>query len=470
MIKTWILSLCFLSPFFVHNSSALPWDGKRITHLQFGSLKTLYYPGTPMPTEPNLDELENVRDFLSGDPTEETDFLVKTYGPNHPMIALALRDTDGDGQTDYRIDDATTDLEEGYGGRFFENDLDVDNDGVPNIYDPNPYTDGDELPASHSLPEHLDWINKNETNQRAETQHHIFQDFGVVLIDRSRAFDRRYSQIVDTALRWVFADAFEKGQMDGLQAIVMDDDNAIEGGDSYGMYESVNQTLYLFDNKLKDLSPLGILLVVIHELGHAYQASMNLPFSHQELASNIFSERPFRSFMERFEWTSVEKAADDEDYKKLFKNVATLYSSTNTFDFLYRGKLATDWQKEISSLKGNALIQFLKANKLVNKYSLQDAYEWFSENMVAYVIGNLNDRISVRFEGREKTRRLAALKRILDKAYGDDPYLFKNLESFSPFYRFLNLEFPISEDFLDGLIADDFLAIDQTSPELGSPR
>src|SRR5690606_17929856 len=96
--------------------------------LQRQTLKNLFYKSNPLPPPMTEKEKTVTKELLAeNDSNEEIDLLRKIFGREYDLITYATRDSDGDGVLDFRV--GTDD------GRFYEGDLDIDNDGIFNTYD-----------------------------------------------------------------------------------------------------------------------------------------------------------------------------------------------------------------------------------------------------------------------------------------------------------------------------------------------
>ncbi|MDJ0956538.1 MAG: hypothetical protein QNI91_06765, partial [Arenicellales bacterium] len=157
---------------------------------------------------PAGEELEAYRALYEQSDSEALVYLDELYGKRDDLKALALRDSDGDGLPDYRVSD--------YFGKFMEGDIDVDGDGVRNLYDSHPYDrskggqddDDDGVPDragsyndvnANGLPDHLDWsVHKNDRDM-ADIQQRLFDQHRIVLVERNALFDLELAQAVDDA-------------------------------------------------------------------------------------------------------------------------------------------------------------------------------------------------------------------------------------------------------------------------------
>src|SRR5690606_9919552 len=160
---------------------------------QRDSLRRVYYRNNDAPPPPSAAELRRLDRDLATAPPVEVKELYDLFGDDTELLAYATRDTDNDGVLDYRVSE--------YRGKFFEGDIDVDGDGIRNVYDAAPYDrrvggvdrDGDGIPDKpgsfadrdgDGIPDHLDW-SRRKPEPLPELQANLFRDFGVILVERS---------------------------------------------------------------------------------------------------------------------------------------------------------------------------------------------------------------------------------------------------------------------------------------------
>ena len=133
---------------------------------QQASLGFVFYRGNALPPPPDTPELESLQATLAAASQADSDELRRLYGGDTELMAYAVRDTDSDGILDFRVSE--------FRGKFFEGDLDVDGDGIRNVYDADPYdpgrggrdSTGDGVPDvpgtfadadGDGIPDHADW-------------------------------------------------------------------------------------------------------------------------------------------------------------------------------------------------------------------------------------------------------------------------------------------------------------------------
>jgi len=131
---------------------------------QARSVNIVFHVGQSEVNLPDETETELYLRLRQHTESEALDYLDELYGRRDDLKALALRDSDSNGVPDFRASD--------YYGKFMEGDIDVDGDGVRNLYDAHPFdtvrggddVDGDGIPDTgfadengNRLPDHIDW-------------------------------------------------------------------------------------------------------------------------------------------------------------------------------------------------------------------------------------------------------------------------------------------------------------------------
>ena len=170
----------------------------------YTSLDYIYYRNNPpVPAATSL-ELQGAAQRLRSMPTGERDFLTRLYGDDFELIAYALRDTDNDGLTDYRINEDS---------RFIENDTDVDGDGVFNARDADPYDSGitGEDANGNGVPDHVDW-EFMDNRSYANLQARMLRDFDIIMVERNSHFTEKLAQANYDAMHHVIRPVLERLQ------------------------------------------------------------------------------------------------------------------------------------------------------------------------------------------------------------------------------------------------------------------
>jgi hypothetical protein len=386
---------------------------------QLASLRYVYYRAHGGEQRDALerklpDEAEQAR-FLAmrkGVESDALDLLDEFYGVRDGLKALAVRDTDGDGIPDYRVSD--------YYGKFSEGDIDVDGDGVRNVYDDHPYdptkggrdADGDGIPDSglvdqntNGLPDHLDWGIHGRDPELVRIQLGLFRDHKIILVERNAEFDLPLARAVDDAVRRVFRSYFQKepvlptlrtvaveetALLNALLALVAEDTSSAQ-------VFSQTQSLTVYDPGRETSDDLGLLGLLTHEIGHSYHMSLDWDAAHPEL-ENQRTDFPVPNFVKtvaRFGWSPGEyydgQFEDDLEPRPLF-----LYTGMSEPTFLLKGKTPDEWEGWLNAIyeKLGEPEDYLEhasfaEEAVVGDYSLSSPYEWYGDNLLAYVVHTL---------------------------------------------------------------------------------
>ena len=253
-------------------------------------------------------ELARFREMREGVESEALDLLDELYGVRDDLKALAVRDRDGDGIPDYRVSD--------YFGKLAEGDVDVDGDGVRNVYDAHPYDAARGSPDADSdgIPDHLDWRNLGRDPELARIQLGLFRDHEIILVERNAEFDLPLARAVDDTVRRVFRAPFERSAvlptlrtvavektalLNALLAEVAEDDTSAQ-------VFSQTQSLTVYDPGRAVEDDLGLLGLLVHEMGHSFHMALDWDAARPDL-ENGRTDFPVPRFTEavaRFGWTT----------------------------------------------------------------------------------------------------------------------------------------------------------------------
>ncbi|MCA9686647.1 MAG: thrombospondin type 3 repeat-containing protein, partial [Myxococcales bacterium] len=363
------------------------------------SLEYLFYRNNPLPKVPSGRELRNLERDLAAAPPVEVEELRRLFGNDLELLAYATRDSDGDGVLDYRISE--------YRGKFFEGDIDLDGDGVRNVYDIAPYdpkvggvdTDGDGIPDligsfadrdGDGIPDHLDW-SPRKPEALATIQSRLFRDFGVILVERSARFTPEMVQAADDALRLVFREP-----MPTLRTIAIEDQLLISPdlGDN-GFMVGQTQTLTIYSKSLEGSPPLVVLGLFIHELDHAWQLAQD--FDADDLAVENkrlhFPHGKFTSSLEGYGWAADPKSMGDGYQHVLYW--PHFYSTAPRYE--YRDSTPAEWAEWFETLEAEQGDAFLRSSAvtsrgLVGTYALTSPWEWHADYLMASVYNRLDRR------------------------------------------------------------------------------
>jgi hypothetical protein len=354
------------------------------------------------------------------------------YGTERRLKALTIRDSDGDGLADYRVSD--------YFGKFSEGDVDVDGDGIRNLLDSSPYDrtrggqddDGNGTPDRgfvdtnrNGLPDHVDWAIAGRDPELARIQEGLYRDFRILLVERDADFDLPLALAVDDALRRLYGSVLAApAGMPTLRTIAVEHEALLnaelaeEAGDDTSAQVFYNsQSLIIYDQGRDVRDPIGLIGLLAHELGHAWHMALDWDFAQpaRENARNDFPAPRFVSLVKPFGWTS-DGYYDGELKDDLPVRPQFLYTGISEPEFVYRDRSPQDWIEWLEAVyeelgqPENYLedAQFVDRG-IVGDYSLTSPYEWFGDNVLAYLLVTLEDAA---LEGLDARQAAAARERI----------------------------------------------------------
>jgi hypothetical protein len=372
---------------------------------QLDSLRAVYYRGGELPPDPSPAEISKLRQ-LKADPNLKKDavFLDTAFPSNEKLQAIAIRDHDGDGIKDYRINTC---------GVFRENDPDADCDGVPNVLDSSPY-DGVANPGtsacdpepdwnritndrdSDGLPDQIEWQQSGtgsaDENFAAAVQKALYRDYKIVLVDRRTHMPPAMAVELDHVIREIF-----RGQIRPNFAplrIIAADQSICGDDDSYGWASPENSAIYLTPLTSK-LRPILRLEILVHEITHTLQYALD--FSPQDVRGfrtrNRYRSDRFHQFAATLQWVATPNSPfkDLPDYKLAVKSCD---DDDYPFTFTYRGRSVGDWQTDWDNFVSKSSVPLsenpqLRAQNMVSRYGLDDPWEWDAEYNAAFVLNQL---------------------------------------------------------------------------------
>ncbi len=403
-------------------------DHPLVRRQQRASLDIVFWDGVERPAMPTAGEVARFRDLRRRFDVEALDYLDEFYGADDELKALALRDSDGDGVPDYRVSD--------YYGKFMEGDVDLDGDGVRNVLDSHPYDrtrggrdlDGDGIPDegfldvnANRLPDHIDWAVQRDDVRLAEIQIGLFRDHMIVLVDRNASFDLPLA--VDDTLRRVYRARVERQPvLPTLRTIAAERTalltealaKAAEDNSSAQVF-SQTQSLIIYDEGRAVDTPLGLLGLVAHEVGHSYH--MSLDFDEDDLVAENgrldFPVTRFAATVQPFGWTTV-GYYDGDIAPGLPMGPRFVYAGMSEPVFTFRDRTPEEWQAWVEGVYEDLgeSPMYLKADGfsrqgIVGDYSLSTPYEWYGDNLLAYVIAVLEEEALASLAGDADARAAA---------------------------------------------------------------
>lgn len=380
---------------------------------QVSSLNYAHYrPGDqPAVSLPDTAEVDTYHLTRSRSESEALVFLDELFGERDDLKALAVRDSDGDGVPDYRVSD--------YFGKFMEGDLDLDGDGILNTLDSHPNDpawggqdgDGDGIPDvagsfrdenTNGMPDHIDWAMQGRDPEFGELQRRLLREHKIALVDRDAEFDLPLLRAVDDVVGRVFRSYFERRPvMPTLRTIAVEKtallgrllSNVVEDNTSAQVF-SQTQSLTIYDDGRDIPHEIGLLGLLVHEIGHNYH--MALDFRVDDVAAENgrtrFTSPAFIRMIAPFGWIN------DGYYEGTFAEVLPVmprfaYTGISEPLFRFNDKTPEQWSEWLlETYEGiGSPAEYLQkipfsSRYIVSDYSLTSPYEWYGDNLLAYVV------------------------------------------------------------------------------------
>ncbi len=440
-----------------------------LRHLQIHSLNYVHYrienrSGVSLPGPEEVDSFVRARD--RGE-SQALDYLDELFGEREDLKALAVRDIDGNGVPDYRISD--------YYGKFMEGDVDVDGDGIRNVFDSDPYDphrggkdgDGGGIPDlagsftddnANGLPDHLDWALQKEDPEFGEIQRRLLLDHKIVLVERNAVYDLSLVKAVEDAIGKVFRAYFDREPVMPTLRTIATEKTALLGkllskvaeDNTSAQVFSQTQSLTIYDDGRNVPYKIGLLGLLVHEIGHSYH--MSLDFKADDLdAENGMLEFPAPAFTKSiapFGWVTTDY------YNGEFSGalpVMPLFAYTGISEplFDFNGRTPEQWSEWLTVMYDDLdqpsdylEKEPFRRRHIVGDYSLTSPYEWYGDNLLAYVLVVLEREVldSLAREGREaesesiKRRISSAMRQIWPGFYHGNiaPDVFEYFERLFP--------------------------------------
>ena len=416
-----------IAPIAGKRSFDLSKSDEAINLQQYNSLKNIYFADNQSPLNPTVSEIQRVDNLLATS-TKEMQRLGELYRGNKLLIALAIRDSDNDGVQDYRISDE----EEGYKflGRFYEGDNDVDGDGILNSFDSEPYlSDQSFLDANKNgipeklgkdhLPGHLLLDESKYTSEQIELQKTIFEETGIVLIEKSFPFSGETLEVIGQVLLKVYKPWFVGPNRLKTIRIISSDDYALLNANiddqTQGVYYSHSRQLSLFKEG-QNQDKLAVFSLVVHEIAHAFHFAMDDYGDTLESLSPFLPRPKFDKLAEDFGWAFRLTGYDYEwgVYRDHWQGGVLEYE-----DLRYLEVGLNDWDEMIEeSLVSNTYRQELAENFVIGSYALSHPYEFYADAMTAFVLLALEKS----YDG--DLDKIEQLRSSITEAYPDFRYWF----------------------------------------------
>jgi len=412
----------------------LPLDTDTIHRLQRESLGFLIHAGNPLPPAPTAEELAGVARVVASADPEEAELLREYYGEELDLLVYATRDSDGDGIHDFRVSD--------YYGKFLEGDVDLDGDGLRNVLDAAPYdsnqggrdADGDGVPDpgsfadanSNGVPDTVDWALGNDRPEAAQRQRELFLRHGILLVDRSAAFTEELARSVYDVITRILRPV-SRDQLPALRVVAAEETCLLApelDDETQAMMISQTQTLVVYRIGI-DHPPFIQLGLLAHELAHGYQFSLDFEGIDRENRRIYF---PAPNFLERvrpFGWShqAVPPAEIPDPYLLFTPHYLSLEPT-----YTYRDETPEAWAEWLEALYAELGDGYLADPRvteqgIVGDYSLENPWEWHSDNLIAYLF--------------------VEIEHLLEQRPGEGPAGVENMRLAAtdawPSFRYLNL-------------------------------
>jgi len=361
-------------------------QAQELGQLQRESLSHLFFSDNPLPPPPSAEEIEKARHRVRRARRWERRLLRQLYPDDAELWAYAIRDTDADGVLDFRVSD--------YYGRFLEGDTDLDGDGIDNVLDAEPYLVGS--PAqSMGLPASVDWALNGKSDEMAAIQRQLFEKHRVLLVERSAEFTPELAESVLDVITRVYGRVFdEDGVLTTLRIVATEESSLLEPEDEAGAYDfaqvlPATQTLEIYRRGI-DAAPVIQLGFLAHEIGHNIQFSLDYDRQRQEeiFRRNYFAAPHFFELVEPYGWSIVETRARRRDEYRLFR---PQYLSQEPYEYHYWEEPVEDWAAWLAAIfeevgeKRYLEDERIKELHIVGDYSLTGPWEWYSDQIIAYL-------------------------------------------------------------------------------------
>ena len=442
---------------------------------QIKTLGYVFFRGNPTPVMPLDPEIDAFKDkFLKLDTASlERRLLRKVYHDRYDLMAIASRDSDGDGIRDFRVSQ--------YFGKFSEGDLDLDGDGIRNVLDVDPFdprvggkdTDGDGHPDSdyldtnqNTIPDHVDFAliypdTKHAFSKRmSEIQVELYKSHKIILVERNQDFTIEAAEVIYDSVKRIFASTFGKRKVLPTLRTIATEDHALlieeEGGETNAVVNTPLQTMIIYRSGLV-VPPIVLLGLLTHELGHSIQFNLDYSTRDQVEENNriYFPNPKYFTAMTEYKWT-----ADDTSIRNLsnFSLWTPVYEYIRP-NFTWLNQTPTYWTKYIDDIwekEGDDYMyeKSLVDNHIVSQYSTMDPFEWLSDNQIAYIF-TLIEKEVLSDLGRDERKKKAFKKNLLATIEGAWPGFAHTNQSGSAVLKYLEANMPIEKSDLK-ILADRY--------------
>jgi hypothetical protein len=367
------------------------------------SLTHIFYRDNTPPPAPTPQEIRLAREAMRDSEPWERELLEAIYPDDPELWAYATRDSDEDGVFDFRVSD--------HYGRFLEGDTDLDGDGLDNVLDQAPYEAADEGGVREQIPAQLDWAELGKPAEMAQIQRDLFNRNRILLVERSADFTPELAQSVSDVVTKVYKEIFgDNGVLPTLRVVATEessllDPTAEEGASDFAQVLPATQTLEIYRRGI-DAPPAIQLGFLAHEIAHNIQFSLDYDAQRQEeiIRRNYFAAAHFFDLVEPYGWTIVPTELNPEAEFSLFR---PQYVSQEPYDYLYMDESIEDWENWLAAIyeevgeEAYLTDQRIVEAQILGDYSLSGPWEWYSDEVIAYVYLAMLDSLRGRCQPAE---------------------------------------------------------------------
>ncbi len=448
------------------------------------SLCNVWYAGNPVPTLGVLKNFANtpwsqacsiIDELKYGATGTDRGLFVSGFGGpagiddsryRNALCFYALLDQDADGIRDFRI---TTK------GRFVENDSDVDDDGVKNLLDPDPFGNDDRNPVA--LP---GWLQFDcaAAPESCRIQRELYRDYRIALANRdfdmTRAYFRKSVQTVDDTIRLVYGDAIrnhpnydeDKNRLPSLQSVWFDNCDTINRTpwsskpkcrqsiwETEATASAHNQsfTVHAVGAERPDFVRLGIF---VHEFAHSWTFALDYVDDASAkwlLKKNFWVVPEFERELKDFGWSIAQQRTSNvmprlAERGLLLGNSGDIVEHNEGAYSLNGEPLAAMKKRADRATLSNAEA---KKNDLIGVYAYQGPWEWYADAFMAYVFTRMEQHVG-EHSSRRQSRKIRQLFRahVLNQWRGKfyHPNLSKRV------FNKIKAKVPIDNEALDQLV------------------
>ena len=395
------------------------WQERDRLEESFRSKFQVFYKNNPLPPEiikkdygPYLDLLEK-KEYK-----DLKEKMKRRFGNNQVLMAYSFIDMDGDEVSDWTWSEKSK--------RFIANDLDLDNDGVKNFEDKDPYNpsiknrDFDR----DGIPNHLDWDSDNDgvaekkvvTNEMVRLQKLLFSKHGILAINQEAFHNERTLKAFNQVVHLVFGNIINanQGAFPGVRYLVA---NAGRKGSKTLAYYRESQSLISIQNLgrkegknsfFPSIIPLNFYSTLIHELAHAFEHIVEKDhgegFIEKDLFSEMFSKKGEEWLFRSSEKSFWRKSAIDELEGKIEN--ASGEEREDNYNYFVNSR---------AGILNLHRTNIYRENNILSTYSMTSPGEYFSESLASYALLNF---VKNRYKYKPSARKFDRLIDIVEEEAG----------------------------------------------------